>query len=303
MKDKPFKYVVSQRVWTILDCDPVKCTIFRTGRNVCGDPEYLVKPDPKAGHSGVEYWTAEEFLYGNELDAVKEAQRLWEGKHKKAVEDADYILSHKLSALMMRKAELEEQQKQDLSNQTLTCCYYEVPTDKCYSSVTVKHAAKLGVIGGMVEDLHIYNGGIVHMQAGRLESVTAYKGAQLTADGGYVHSASVPGGSLCVVGLSGKMPYVEQAVVNDGGDTYLCSAIGSGFWIREPKSRLRLGPGATAIETTIGSGAEVTVVSGASMRQCTVCSGGTLTMYGSDAQIENLTINAGGIVRYVEDNR
>jgi autotransporter passenger strand-loop-strand repeat protein len=99
------------------------------------------------------------------------------------------------------------------------------------------------------------------------------------------------------------MPYVEQAVVNDGGDAYLCSAIGSGFWIREPKSRLRIGSGATAIDTTIGSGGEVTIGSGASMSCCTVCSGGTLTMYGDDVFINNLTVNAGGIVRYVEDKR
>ena len=303
MKDKPFKYQVGQKLWTILNNDPVECTVLRTGRNVVDDPEYLVRTDPHAGHCRDDHWELEKFLYDNELDAVREAKRLWESKHKKAVEEADHILSHKLSYLMMREAELKEQQRQSLDSQTLTNGYYEVLTDKCYSSVTVKRAAKLGVIGGMVEDLHIYNGGIVHMQAGRLESATAYNGAQLTVDGGYVHSASIVGGSLWAVGIKGNMPYVEQAVVNDGGDAYLCSAIGSGFWVREPKSKLRLGSGAMAVETTIGSGGEVTIGSGASMSCCTVCSGGTLTMYGTDVHIEYLNISEGGIVRYVEDKR
>jgi len=299
MKNKPCKYTAGQTVWTVLDCDHVECTILKTGNNIVGDPEYLVEPIRGNGHFENTYWTAEDRLYDNELDAVKESLRLWDNKHKKAVEDADYILSHKLAYLSLRKSELEEQQRKSLDNQTLTNGYYQVPTDKCYSSVTVKGAAKLGVIGGMVEDLHIYNGGIVHLQSGRLESATAYKRAQLTVEGGYVHSASIAGGSLCVVGRSGTMPYVNQAVVNDGGYAYLCSAIGSGFWIREPKSKLRIGSGATMIETIIGSGGEVMLDPGASMSSCTVCSGGTLT-YGDDVAVNDLTINNGGIVRYVD---
>lgn len=301
--NKPCKYAVGRKLWTVLDCDPVECIVLRTGNNIVGDPEYLVQPDKSNRHFDQQYWTAEDRLYDNELDAVKEAQRLWDDKHKKAVEEADYILSHKISYLMMRKAELEEQRKQSsLNGQILTSGYHEVNTDKCYSSVTVKGGAKIGINGGFIECLHIADGGIVHMQSGRLDKVRVKAQAKLTVDGGYIHSAAVAAGAVNIVGRHANTPYVEQAVLCEQADVYLCNAIASGFWVRE-NSMLRLGNGAVAYDTFIGATGKVYITSGASMKTCQVASGGTLTMVGSAVHIEELTINEGGIVRYLEKGK
>lgn len=298
--NKPCKYTAGQTVWTILDCDHVECTILRTGNNIAGDPEYLVQPIKGNGHRENNFWTAEDRLYDNELDAVKKSLQLWDDKHKKAVEDADYILSHKLAYLSLRKSELEEQQRKSLDNQVLKSGYVQVNAGQCFSSVTATNSGcRLGVKGGTVEDLGIKNGAKVHMESGRLNRLDIGFTAKLVVEGGMVSSASVHGGEIVAVGRSGNVPYLDQVGMNDGARVHLCDAIISNAWVRT-SSTLSISSGALASDTIIGSAGKVQIHSGASMVSCTICSGGTLTMYGG-GYIDQLKVNEGGIVRYLEN--